>query len=105
MQKIKKGDTVQVIKGKDAGKKGRVLEIIIQESSRRAIVEGANLVKKHKRQTRQDQQGGIVSIEAPINVSNLMVFCKKCDRPVRLGFTVLKDQAKVRFCKSCKETI
>ncbi|MFH0826927.1 MAG: 50S ribosomal protein L24 [Candidatus Omnitrophota bacterium] len=105
MQKIKKGDTVQVTKGKDAGKKGKVLEILDSEKGLRAIVEGVNLVKKHKRQTRQDQQGGIVSIEASLNVSNLMVFCKKCDRGVRVGFTVLKDQTKARVCKSCKETI
>ena len=105
MQKIKKGDTVQVIKGKDAGKKGRVLQVLVSESGCRGVVEGINMVKKHKRQTRQDQQGGIVSLEAPINIANLMVFCKKCDRPVRVGFTVLKDQSKVRFCKRCKDTI
>ncbi len=105
MQKIKKGDTVQVTKGKDAGKKGKVLEILRSRKGLRAIVEGINLVKKHKRQTRQDQQGGIVSLEAPINLSNLMIFCKKCDRAVRVGFTLLKDQSKVRSCKSCKETI
>jgi len=103
MQKIKKGDTVTVIKGKDAGKKGKLL--IISPGGRHALVEGINLAKKHKRQTRQDQQGGIVSIEAPISLSNLMVFCKKCDRPTRVGFSILKDQTKTRFCKSCKETI
>jgi large subunit ribosomal protein L24 len=103
MQKIRKGDTVCVIKGKDVGKRGKILKMLSE--GKRALVEGINLVKKHKRQTRQDQQGGIVSIEAPISIANLMLFCKKCDRPVRAGFTVLKDQTKVRFCKSCKETI
>ncbi|MBL7151074.1 MAG: 50S ribosomal protein L24 [Candidatus Omnitrophica bacterium] len=103
MFKIKKGDTVQIIAGKDRGKKGKVLELLPE--GRRALVEGLNLVKKHKRQTRQDQQGGIVSIEAPLSISNLMVFCKQCNRPVRVGFTVLKDGSKSRFCKSCKEGI
>ncbi len=103
MNKIRKGDTVQIIKGKDKGKKGRVLKILSQ--GKRALVESINLVKKHKRQTRQEQQGGIVSIEAPINISNLMLFCKNCQRPVRVGFNVLKDKTKSRFCKSCKETI
>lgn len=99
--KIRKGDTVQIITGKDRGKKGKVLAMLPE--GERVLVEGLNLVKKHKRQTRQDQQGGIVSIEAPINISNLMVFCRHCNRPVRVGFTVLKDGSKSRFCKSCKE--
>jgi len=101
--KIKKGDTVQVIKGKDRGKKGKVLRISPDEN--RTIVEGLNLIKKHRRKTREDQQGGIVSIEAPINISNLMLLCKNCNRAVRVGFTLLKDGTKSRFCKSCKEAI
>jgi len=103
MFKIKKGDTVQIIAGKDKGKKGKVLGLLPE--GRRALVEGLNLVKKHKRQTRQDQQGGIVSVEAPLSISNLMLFCKQCNRPVRVGITVLKDGTKSRFCKSCKEGI
>jgi len=103
MLKVRKGDIVQVIKGKDTGKKGKLLNIITE--SKRALVEGINLVKKHKRQTRQDQQGGIVSIEAPISVANLMLVCKSCQRPVRVGFSILKDNTKVRICKSCKEAI
>lgn len=103
MLKVRKGDIVQVIKGKDTGKKGKVLTIITE--SKRALVEAINLVKKHKKQTRQDQQGGIVSIEAPISVANLMLVCKSCQRPVRVGFSILKDNTKVRICKSCKEAI
>jgi large subunit ribosomal protein L24 len=103
MNKIKKGDTVQAIKGKDKGKKGKVIKIL--SGGRRALVEAINLVKKHKRSTRQDQQGGIMTIEAPINVANLMFFCKACNRPVRIGFTVLKDKTKSRFCKRCKEAV
>jgi len=103
MLKIRKGDIVKVIKGKDTGKKGKVLEVFCER--KRALVEGINMVKKHKRQTRQDQQGGIITIEMPISVANLMYYCKSCDRGVRLGFQVSKDKTKARFCKSCKEAV
>ena len=101
MHKIKQGDLVQAIKGKDSGKKGKVLQILSDKG--RAIVEGINLAKKHRRKTREDQQGGIVSIESPISLANLMHFCKHCNRPTRIGFTILKDKTKSRFCKICKE--
>jgi len=100
MLKIRKGDTVCVIKGKDNGKKGKVINVFVAE--RRALVEGINLVKKHQRQTRQDQKGGIVSIEKPISIANLMVVCKACARPVRVGFSVSKEGEKSRICKACK---
>jgi len=100
MQKIKKNDLVQITKGKDKGKQGKVINII--EGGSRAIVEGLNLAKKHKRQSRQDQKGGIVSIEMPISVSNLMLFCKHCSKPSRVGVMILKDGTKSRFCKNCK---
>ncbi len=103
MLRIKKGDTVQTIKGRDRGKKGKVIAIFSQ--GKRALVEGINLVRKHKRRTQTDQKGGIVSIEAPIAISNLMVVCKSCNHPVRIGFKILKDGEKSRFCKSCKEAI
>lgn len=103
MLKIKKEDIVQVIKGKDTGKKGRVLEVIRQNN--KALVEGINLVKKHKRQSRQDQQGGIISIEKPINLANIMLLCKHCGRPTRVGFKVSADGTKSRFCKGCEEVI
>jgi large subunit ribosomal protein L24 len=103
MQKIRKGDIVQAVKGKDRGKKGKVVQVFTENA--RALVEGVNLAKKHKRQTRQDQQGGIVSIEMPIALSNIMLVCKHCDRPTRVGFSVSKEGAKSRLCKSCKEII
>ncbi|MDD2679897.1 MAG: 50S ribosomal protein L24 [Candidatus Omnitrophica bacterium] len=101
MQKIRKNDIVQAVKGKDRGKKGKVIQLLSGTS--RALVEGLNLAKKHKRQTRQDQKGGIVSIEMPIALANIMPVCKHCDRPARVGFSILKDGTKVRICKSCKE--
>lgn len=102
MYKIKKGDIVQVVKGKDKGKKGKVFSAAREG---RILVEGVNLVKKHKRQTRQDQQGGIVSVEASISAANLMLVCKHCDSVTRAGFLILKDGTKTRICKKCKEPI
>ncbi len=103
MLKIKKGDTIQAIKGKDKGKKGKVLSVSLETG--RALVEGINMAKKHKRQSSQDQKGGIISIEMPISVSNIALVCKSCNRPVRVGFSILKDGTKTRICKSCKEAI
>jgi large subunit ribosomal protein L24 len=103
MQKIKKNDIVQIAKGKDKGKQGKVISVI--EDGARAIVEGLNLAKKHKRQSRQDQKGGIISIEMPLSISNLMVFCKHCSKPTRIGSMILKDGTKSRICKLCKEAL
>ena len=103
MFKIRKGDTIEVIKGKDRGKKGKVLEVLPLRG--RAIVEGINMVKKHKRRTREDDKGGIVSIETPISLNNVMLFCKNCNCGRRVGFTILKDGTKSRICKECKEAI
>jgi len=103
MLKIKRNDTVYVLTGRDKGKKGKVLRAVPGES--RVLVEGVNLVKKHKRRTQTDQQGGIVSIESSIDISNLMLLCKHCNKPVRVGVKVLNDGAKVRVCKQCKEVI
>ncbi|MDD5059921.1 MAG: 50S ribosomal protein L24 [Candidatus Omnitrophica bacterium] len=101
MQKIKKNDKVRLVKGKDKGKEGRVISIV--KSGQAAIIEGLNLSKKHKRQSRQDQKGGIISIEMPVSIANLMVVCKHCSKPARLGIITLKDGTKSRICKSCKE--
>lgn len=103
MIKIKRNDTVKVISGKDRGKQGKVLRVF--QGSERAIVERINLVKKHLRRRREDQQSGIVSLEAPIALSSLMMLCKHCNKPTRVGFTKLKDGKKVRLCKKCKEII
>ena len=100
MLKVRKGDIVEVLKGRDRGKKGKVLNIFL--SKKKALVEGINMVKKHKRQTRQDQKGGIISIEAPMAIANIMVFCKECNKPARVGFILNKDNTKSRVCKKCK---
>jgi large subunit ribosomal protein L24 len=103
MQKIRKGDTVQVMKGKDAGKKGKVLMVF--RSSGRVLVEALNLHKKHRKATQQNQQGGIINIEAPIAGGNLMVVCKNCSLPSRIGFQVTKDNVKNRICKKCNGVV
>ncbi|MFC1631188.1 50S ribosomal protein L24 [Candidatus Omnitrophota bacterium] len=103
MAKIKKDDTVICRSGRDKGKKGKVLSVAPKRN--RAIVEGLNMIKRHTRKTREDQQGGIIKKEASIHVSNLMLFCNKCSKPVRVGFTTLKDNTKSRICKRCSEVI
>ncbi|HOW42976.1 MAG TPA: 50S ribosomal protein L24 [Candidatus Omnitrophota bacterium] len=100
MFKLKKGDIVAVISGKDRGKRGKIINIFA--ASNKALVENINVAKKHKRQTRQDQQGGIVNIEMPIAISNLMLVCKSCNKPARVGLKIAKDGKKERFCKKCQ---
>lgn len=100
---VRKGDTVLVITGKDAGKKGKVLSVIPKES--RVIVEGVNVVKRHTRPTQKLPQGGIIEMEAPIHSSNVMLFCSKCNAPVRTGKKFLENGEKVRVCKKCGENI
>ena len=104
MFKIRKGDVVYVLKGDDRGKKGTVLKILPKKN--RAIVEGINYVKKHiRRKRREDEPRGIVQMETPIHISNLALFCKKCNRFTRVGFRILESGEKTRVCKDCKETI
>lgn len=99
---VKKNDLVGVIAGKDRGKQGRVLRVI--PKLQRVIVERVNLVKRHTRPSRLSQ-GGILEKEAPIHVSNVMLICNRCDRPVRTGRAILADGRKVRVCKKCREVI
>ena len=103
MRKIKKNDMVYVLAGRDKGKTGKVFMVIPDRN--RALVEGINYVKKHARKTKQDQQGGIVQKESTINISNLALLCKTCNKPSRFGINVLADGTRSRFCKRCKEVI
>jgi len=92
-----------VIAGRDKGKKGKVLTVF--PSSGRAVVEGVNFAKKHMRRTKEDQQGGIIQKESSINLSNLALLCKGCNRATRVGISVLSDGTKARYCKKCKEVV
>jgi large subunit ribosomal protein L24 len=103
MLRIKKNDNVMVLAGKDKGKTGKVLRVL--PANGRAIIQGVNFSKKHQKQRRQDEQGGIIQREASVNVSNLAVICKGCNSKTRVGMDILKDGSKVRYCKNCKEVL
>ncbi len=102
MQKIRKGDKVVVLSGKDKGRSGEVLSVQPKEDT--AIVRGINIVIRHQRQT-QSQEGGLIRKEAPIHLSNLAVADPKDGKPTRVGFKFEKDGKKVRFAKRSGETI
>ena len=122
--KIKKGDKVKIIAGKDKGKTGKVLQVF--PSRKRASIEGLNLLIKHMRPRRQGEQGQRIEFPAPMNISNMMFLCPRCGKPSRIGYkTVGKDDAKkqaskpegaeqlakakkkrkFRICKKCNQTI
>ena len=101
--KIKRDDTVQVLQGRDRGRRGEVRGVSPDKG--RAIVTGVNVVKRHRRGTSPQDPGGIIEMEAPIQASNLALVCTNCDRATRVGFRILEDGRKVRFCKRCDEAI
>lgn len=100
---IKKGDMVTVITGKDTGKKGKVLRVNPADS--RVVVEGINKAKKHQKPTRSLPQGGILQVESPLNASNVMLLCTKCNKPTRGASKVLDNGQKARICKRCGEVL
>ena len=101
-QKIKKGDVVIVLTGRDRGKHGEVIEVRPREG--RALVRGVNMVRRHQRQTAQEE-GGIISKEATIDLSNLAIEDPKDGKPTRVGFKFLEDGKKVRYAKRSGEVI
>lgn len=101
--RIKKNDTVMVLTGKDRGKRGKVLSVFPEKQ--RVIVEGVNLVKRHTRPNQQNQQGGIVSREALLHISNVNLYCPRCQRGVRFGSRILEDGSKIRYCRKCEEAL
>ena len=100
--KIKKGDKVVVTTGRDRGRTGEVVQVMPKEE--RALVRGVNMVKRHQRQT-MNQEGGVISKEAPVHLSNLAYADPKDGKPTRVGFKVLDDGRKVRFAKRSGELI
>jgi large subunit ribosomal protein L24 len=99
---VKKNDTVIVTVGKDKGKTGKILRI--NQKTDRVIVEKVNIIKRHVRPS-QKSKGGIMERESPIAVSNVMIYCEKCSKPVRVGNKILEDGKRVRFCKKCNEVL
>ena len=121
VRKIRSGDTVEVIAGNDKGFRGTVRRVLPARKGKykgrgrrsifqdRVLVSGVRLVKKHQRPIAPSgaprTQTGIIEFEAPIDVSNVMLVCPHCSQRIRVGFRFLEDGRKVRYCKSCDETI
>jgi large subunit ribosomal protein L24 len=106
MQRIKRGDTVVVIAGKDKGTRGEVLRVIPKKD--RVVVERVNIVKKHQKPVqagRGQVQPGIIEFEAPIHLSNVMLVCTQCGAVTRVGYRKNEDNFKVRVCRTCKQDI
>jgi large subunit ribosomal protein L24 len=108
--KIKKGDKVKILAGKDKGKIGKVLQIF--ESNNRASIEGLNLLIKHMRPRKKGEKGQRIEFPAPMDLSNVILVCSACDKPTRVGYKYIevvkneiKQKKKVRVCKKCKQVI
>ena len=99
---IRKGDTVQIITGREKGKTGKIL--MVQRANNRVVIEKLNLVKRHTKPTQKSPQGGIVEKEGSISYSNVLLLCPKCNRGVRTGVKFQGDK-KLRICKKCGESI
>lgn len=101
MQKIRKGDKVKVLLGKDNGREGSVEKVFPKED--KVIVAGVNIYKRSVKKM-GETQGGIIDLLKPVNISNIVLICPNCNKPTRVGFKVEKD-TKVRICKKCKKEI
>jgi len=97
--KIKKGDRVVVLTGKDRGKRGEVMRAMPLE--RKVIVDGVNVAKKHQKPTRATMQGGIIDKDMPIPAANVAILCPSCGKPTRVGYKLDADGTKIRVCKKC----
>lgn len=100
--KIKKGDTVKMLAGKDSGKTGKILHSFPQEE--KVIVEGLNIIKKHTKPRREKEKGQRVEVPRKVSVSDVMLICPKCGKATRIEYKVVKDN-KFRVCKKCKSEI
>lgn len=102
--KVKVNDKVMVICGKDKGKIGTIKKILRKKD--KVIIDQVNIVKKHlKPNPYTGQKGGIVEKEAPIHISNVMIFCESCSKPTRIGYKFTEDGKKLRYCKKCNEML
>jgi len=102
---VKKGDEVLVLSGKDRGKQGVINRMVIKGELVRAVVAGVNIAKKHSKGRPGVRQAGIIEVEAPLHVSNLMLICTECGKPTRVGHTVSPNGRRVRVCKKCGKVI
>jgi large subunit ribosomal protein L24 len=97
--KIKKGDRVRVLAGKDKGKEGEVMFALPAQN--KVIVDGVNVAKRHQKPTRATMQGGIIDKDMPIEVSNVAIVCSACSAPARIGYRFTPDGEKIRVCRKC----
>lgn len=100
--KIKKGDTIQVITGKDKGRTGKVERVY--PKSEKILVENMNMYKKHVAKSEQMPKGGVVDLSRPLRISNAMFLCPKCKKPSRVGYKIV-DTKKIRICKKCTKAV
>jgi large subunit ribosomal protein L24 len=101
--KIRKNDNVLIVAGKDKGKKGKVRKALPDKD--KVIVEGLNLIKRHSKTKGKTRQAGIIELEGPVPISNVMIICNKCNKPARVGYRILEDGSKARYCHNCSEII
>lgn len=101
--KIKSGDIVKIIRGKDRGKTGKVLQILTKLG--KASVEGINLLTKNLKTQKEGQKGQRIQFPAPLTIANLMLICPKCNKPTRVKYKLLENKKKARQCKKCKEIL
>lgn len=100
--KIKKGDAVKIITGKDKGKTGKILKVLLKKD--KILIEGLNLYKKHVRSKRQGEKGEVVLVPRPIDVSNVMLVCQNCGQAVKIGYR-FDAERKLRICRKCKAAV
>ena len=105
--RIKKGDKVLIIVGKDKGKKGKVEKVISDKG--KIVIAGLNVLKKNTKPSQKNRQGGIIEFSAPLNVSNVLLICPKCNKPIRISYKILKGdkgkKSKLRVCQKCNGNI
>lgn len=103
--KIKKGDNVLVISGKDARSKKTGKVMVVMPKENKVIVEGVNMITRHTKPRKQGEQGGRIKKEAPIDASNVMIVCSKCGKATRAGYKFSSDGSKFRVCKKCGDSL
>lgn len=101
--KIRKGDTVMVIAGRERGKTGKVLSLDLERG--KIVVEKLNIIKRHTKPNQKNRQGGILEREAPVAISNVLIYCANCQKPVRVGVKPTDDGRRLRVCKKCQDVI
>lgn len=101
--RIRKGDVVSILSGRDRGKSGKVLEIDSRKG--RVFVEKINIIKRHTKPGQKQRQGGIIEKEAPVNLSNVQILCQSCGKPTRIGIKTIDDGSRLRVCKKCNEVM